>query len=51
LIIERDSVDVMVDTFLPVLFLMNNGKIIAYQNEFFGEIFVQLITQPEGSIA
>lgn len=42
--------DSIVETFLPVLFLMNNGKIIAYQNEFFGEIFVKLIplveTQP-----
>jgi len=38
-----DNVDAVVETFLPVLFLMNNGKILAYQNEFFGEIFVKLI--------
>ncbi|MFA6064298.1 MAG: ScpA family protein [archaeon] len=37
------EVDSIVDTFLPVLFLMNNGKVIAYQNEFFGTIFVQLV--------
>jgi len=39
----KEDVDSVVDTFLPVLFLMNNGKIIAYQNEFFGTIFVQLV--------
>jgi len=39
----KDDLDSIVDTFLPVLFLMNNGKIIAYQNEFFGTIFVQLV--------
>ena len=42
-LIDADGVDGVVDTFLPVLFLMNSGKVIAYQNEFFGEIFVQLI--------
>ncbi len=40
------EVDAVVETFIPVLFLMNNGKILAYQNEFFGEIFVKLL---EGS--
>jgi len=39
----KEDIDSIVDTFLPVLFLMNNGKIIAYQNEFFGTIFVQLV--------
>lgn len=39
------DVDAMVDTFLPVLFLMNSGKVIAYQSEFFGEIFVKLVPQ------
>lgn len=37
------EIDSVVETFLPVLFLMHNGKIIAYQNEFFGEIFIKLI--------
>ncbi|VVB75714.1 Segregation and condensation protein A [uncultured archaeon] len=37
------EVDAVVETFIPVLFLMNNGKILAYQNEFFGEIFVKLL--------
>jgi segregation and condensation protein A len=44
-LIDADGVDGVVDTFLPVLFLMNSGKVIAYQNEFFGEIFVQLIQE------
>ena len=38
---ENDSI---IDTFLPVLFLMNSGKILAYQEEFFGSIFVKLLT-------
>ena len=42
---EKGDIDCLVETFLPVLFLMNNGKIIAYQNEFFGEIFVKLIPE------
>ena len=44
-LIESNEVDNVVDVFLPVLFLMNSGKLIAYQNEFFGEIFVQLIKE------
>jgi len=50
LIMENDT-DTIVNTFLPVLFLMNKGKVLAYQNEFFGEIFVQMLvtTLVEGS--
>ena len=44
-LIESNEVDSIVDVFLPVLFLMNSGKLIAYQNEFFGEIFVQIIKE------
>ncbi len=44
-LVESNEVDSIVDVFLPVLFLMNSGKLIAYQNEFFGEIFVQLINE------
>jgi segregation and condensation protein A len=40
-----NEVNSIVDTFLPVLFLMHGGKIIAYQNEFFGEIFIKLIKE------
>jgi segregation and condensation protein A len=39
------GIDSVVETFLPVLFLMNNGKIVAYQQEFFGDIFVQLLAE------
>lgn len=42
-----DGIDEVVETFLPILFLMNNGKILAYQNEFFGDIFVQLLAEAE----
>jgi segregation and condensation protein A len=44
LLITKDT-DCIVETFLPMLFLMNNGKIIAYQNEFFGQIFIQVIKE------
>jgi segregation and condensation protein A len=44
LLVDKET-DSIVETFLPVLFLMNNGKILAYQNDFFGEIFVKLIPQ------
>ena len=37
----------MINTFLPVLFLMSQGKLIAWQNEFFGEIFIQLLENAE----
>lgn len=37
--------DSIIDTFLPVLFLMNSGKILAYQEDFFGDIFIKLIGQ------
>jgi len=39
------EINSIVDTFLPVLFLMNGGKIVAYQEEFFGDIFVQLLQE------
>jgi len=32
----------MINTFVPVLFLMNKGKIVAWQEQFFGEIFISL---------
>jgi segregation and condensation protein A len=44
-LIIKDNIDSIVETFLPVLFLMNNGKILAYQNEFFGEIFIKLLAE------
>ncbi|MDD3159737.1 MAG: segregation/condensation protein A [Candidatus ainarchaeum sp.] len=41
-LIENNESDTLVNTFLPVLFLMNNQKLIAYQEEFFGTIFIKL---------
>jgi segregation and condensation protein A len=42
-LLDENNNDHIIDTFLPVLFLMNSGKLLAYQEEFFGEIFVKLI--------
>ncbi len=44
LVTDNDT-DSIIDTFLPVLFLMNSGKVLAYQEEFFGEIFVKLLNE------
>ncbi len=37
----------MVNTFVPVLFLMNRGKINAWQDEWFGQIFISLLEKAE----
>ena len=37
---KRDALEI-VGHFVPMLFLMNKGKIFAWQDEFFGEIFIQ----------
>ncbi len=42
-LLENNENDTVIDTFLPILFLMNSGKLLAYQEEFFGDIFVKLI--------
>ncbi|MDD4251165.1 MAG: ScpA family protein [Candidatus ainarchaeum sp.] len=42
-LLNDNQTDTIVDTFLPILFLMNSGKLLAYQEEFFGDIFVKLI--------
>ncbi|MFA5763285.1 MAG: segregation/condensation protein A [archaeon] len=42
-LVENDENSSLINVFLPVLFLMNSGKVLAYQEEFFGEIFVKLI--------
>ncbi len=44
-LIELKDNHSIIDTFLPVLFLMNSGKILAYQEEFFGDIFIKLLAQ------
>lgn len=42
-LVSEDKETTLVETFLAVLFLMTKGKIHAYQTDFFGDIFVQLI--------
>lgn len=44
-LLEARDAGSLVEIFVPVLFLMNSGKIIAYQEEFFGDIFVQLVPE------
>lgn len=44
-LVSQGDVNSLVDTFLPILFLMHSGKILAYQNDFFGEIFVKIIPE------
>lgn len=44
-LLENNEIDSIINTFLPVLFLMNSGKILAYQEEFFGKIFVKLLSE------
>jgi segregation and condensation protein A len=41
----------MVNCFVPVLFLTNSGKINAWQEEWFGEIFISLMKENAGSQA
>ena len=50
ILLDGDT-DTIIGTFLPLLFLMNKGKVLAYQNEFFGDIFVKILerTLTEGS--
>ncbi len=42
-LVENDENSSLINVFLPVLFLMNSGKVLAYQEDFFGDIFVKLI--------
>ena len=44
-LVEENNNESLINMFLPVLFLMNSGKVLAYQEEFFGRIFVKLLNQ------
>lgn len=44
LIDSKDSTEI-INTFIPLLFLVDKGKVNAWQDEFWGEIFVQIIQQ------
>jgi Uncharacterized conserved protein len=37
----------MIDIYIPLLFLMSEGKLMIWQDEFFGEIFVQMCRAEE----
>jgi segregation and condensation protein A len=41
-IIDEKTTENIINTFLPVIFLMNNQKLTAYQEDFFGTIFIKL---------
>ena len=46
-LLDSDTPEERVNTFVPVLFLVNKNKINAWQEDFFGEIFISLRTNGE----
>jgi len=44
-LLDENNPIALVNTFIPVLFLMNRGIITAWQEQWFGEIFISLIGQ------
>lgn len=44
-LLDKNTSEERINTFVPILFLLNNGKINAWQDEFFGEIFISLRTK------
>jgi len=42
-LIKNKSVEEIIRTFVPLLFLMKNGKVLLFQEEFFGEIFIKVL--------
>ena len=47
-LLENNETTTLVEMFLAVIFLMNKGKLFAYQTEFFGDIFIQLLKEGSG---
>ena len=45
-LLESSETTAMVEMFLAILFLMNKGELLAYQTEFFGDIFIRLLDSP-----
>lgn len=43
-LLDKNTSEERINTFVPILFLLNNGKINAWQDDFFGEIFISLKT-------
>jgi len=46
-LLEKNTAIEMVYCFMPILYLTNNGRINAWQEEWFGEIFISLIEEGE----
>lgn len=46
-LIDEPSILEMVNTFIPLLFLMNKGRILMWQESFWGEIFVSILQKME----
>jgi segregation and condensation protein A len=46
-LLEKNTAMEMVYCFMPVLFLVNKGRINAWQEEWFGEIFISLMEEGE----
>jgi len=46
-LLEEQTPLAMVYCFIPLLFLVNNGKVNAWQEEWFGEIFISLIKEAD----
>jgi segregation and condensation protein A len=42
-LIKNKSLEDIIKTFIPLLFLEKNGKVELFQEEFFGEIFIKLL--------
>jgi segregation and condensation protein A len=42
-LVKNKSVEEIIRTFVPLLFLMKNGKVLLFQEEFFGEIFIKVL--------
>ncbi|MFA4854996.1 MAG: segregation/condensation protein A [archaeon] len=46
-LLEENTPIAMINCFIPILFLANSGKINAWQEEWFGEIFISLMKEAE----
>jgi segregation and condensation protein A len=42
-LVKNKGVEEIIRTFVPLLFLMKNGKVLLFQEEFFGEIFIKVL--------
>jgi len=42
-LVKNKNIEEIIRTFVPLLFLMKNGKVLLFQEEFFGEIFIKVL--------